>query len=93
MYGQAHILSGVLGAIAAGVVGGARGGVLGATAPEGTLPFTGVSLFWWVLLAATLILVGASLLRARYALRRLRRSDLPECVPAENREERQSISR
>ena len=52
--------------------------VAGASAAGGTLPFTGLSLVWWVLLAATVILIGASLVRASHVLGRARRGDLPE---------------
>jgi len=58
------------------------GGVAGATTTlGGALPFTGLSLVWWVLLAATLIAVGASFWRAGHAVGRVRRGDRPECVP------------
>jgi len=68
MYGQ------VLGAQASvAVVAGTVGG---------TLPFTGLSLVWWVLLAATLISIGASLLRTSHVLGRTHRGDRPEAVPS-----------
>ena len=78
MYGHPHATAGVLGATA----------TISTSALPFTLPFTGLSLVWWVLIAATLILVGASLLRTSHALDRIRRGDRPECVPAESREER-----
>jgi len=49
---------------------------------SGTLPFTGLSLVWWILLAATLILIGVSLRRTSHALGRTRRGDRPEAVPS-----------
>jgi glycosyltransferase involved in cell wall biosynthesis len=77
MYGHAHVTSGVAGATA-----------VGGTAAGGTLPLTGLSLVWWLLLAATLILVGATLLRMGHAVGRIRRGDRPDCLPAGNREPR-----
>ncbi len=87
MYGQPQV-AGVLGAVASGLLGAPKGGVGAVSAPGGTLPFTGLPLLWAVLLAATFVLVGASLLRASYALRRIHVGDRPEYVPVQNREER-----
>lgn len=64
-----------------GGVLGAQSPILGAAAAGGSLPFTGLSLVWWVLLVATLILLGASLLGTSHVLGRVRRGDLPEAVP------------
>jgi hypothetical protein len=87
MYGHPQ-LAGTLGAVASVVLGAPKGGDVAAAASGGTLPFTGLPLLWAVLLAATLVLVGASLLRASHALRRIHLGDRPEYVPVQNREER-----
>ncbi len=63
-----------------GHVLGARATLLDGGA-AGTLPFTGLSLVWWVLLGVTLLVVGTSLLCTSRALARTRRGDLPEAVP------------
>jgi len=78
MYGHFHATAGVLGATV----------TVGTSTLPFTLPFTGLSLVWWVLIAATLVLVGASLLRTSHALGRIHRGDRPECVSPGNREER-----
>jgi len=59
----------------------AAGGAVAGTTVAGTLPFTGLSLVWWVLLGATLISIGASLVRTSHVIRRTRRGDQPEVVP------------
>lgn len=56
-------------------------GAAGAAVTAGALPFTGLSIVWWLLLAATLILIGASLLRTSHVLGRARGGELPESVP------------
>ncbi len=68
MYGSGHLAGAVAGAAVA--LGG------------GTLPFTGFSLVWWVLLAAMLFAVGTSLLHVAHVVDRMRRRDRPEYVPA-----------
>jgi hypothetical protein len=88
MYGQPQIASGVLGVATSVVLGAPKGGTLAAAARAGTLPYTGLSLLWTVLLAATFVAVGASLLRASYVLRRIRVHDRPEYVPVQTREDR-----
>jgi hypothetical protein len=53
-------------------------GALGTAVATGSLPFTGLSIVWWLLLGATLMVVGASLLRTSHVLGR---RDRPEPVP------------
>ena len=65
-----------------GVLGARSSAAMGVGTVSGTLPFTGLSLVWWVLLAATLILTGASLLRTGHVLGRTRRGDRPEAIPS-----------
>jgi hypothetical protein len=60
-------------------------GAAGAAVTAGALPFTGLSVLWWLLLGATLMLIGASLLRTSHVLGRARRGERPESVPVSHR--------